>query len=69
MPLLVFQLTNKGMIELEQHHFKVPNKLKDLGIYEWLFTSQKTIRYYVPPDPDIQEYTTTYEVVFKGGGQ
>lgn len=39
------------MIELH-HYFKIPNKLKDLGIYQWLFTSQENISHYMPPNPD-----------------
>lgn len=40
------------MIRLH-HYFKIPNKLKDLGIYQWLFTSQEeNISHYMPPNPD-----------------
>lgn len=40
------------MTELEHHHFKIPfNKLRDLGIHHWLFTTQETI-IYVLPDPE-----------------
>lgn len=53
------------MIELH-YHFKAPNKLKDLGIYEWLFTLQKeTIRHYVLPDPDKGILPPIYDVDLK----
>lgn len=54
------------MLESEHHHFKIPNKLKDLAIYQWLFISQEeTITHYVPPDPDERIHHPHNEVVFK----